>query len=103
MPPRLSSIDKMILKEILSPNENKTSGSISKKLNVSLTTLQRRRKRLEKEFLEEDIHFFSKNLVGGVLISLFQPVVEKLMRWQMIFFPPQVTAVGKSIESILLT
>ena len=34
-------------------------------------------------------------MVGGVLISLFQPVVEKLMCWQMTL--NQVTAVGKSI------
>ena len=52
--PLLSRIDKMILKEILSPNENKTTASISKKLEISMTTIQRRRKRLEKEFLEED-------------------------------------------------
>jgi DNA-binding Lrp family transcriptional regulator len=52
--PLLSRTDKMILKAILSPSENKTSGSISKKFNISLTTLQRRRKRLEKEFLEQD-------------------------------------------------
>ena len=33
-----------------------------------------------------------------MLISLFQPVMEKLMSWQMIFFLlNQVTAVGKSI------
>ena len=33
-----------------------------------------------------------------MLISLFQPVVEKLMRWQMISLSlNQVTAVGKSI------
>jgi len=54
MMPLLSLIDKMILKEILSPNENKKSGSMSKKLEIPLTTIQRRRKRLEKEFLEED-------------------------------------------------
>ena len=52
--PLLSRIDKVILKEILSPNENKTTASTSKKLEISLTTLQRRRKRLEKEFLDED-------------------------------------------------
>ena len=84
--PLLSGIDKLILKEILSPNENKASVYMSRKLEISMTTLQRRRKRLEKEFLEEDYTFFLKNFVGGVLISLFQPVVEKLMRWQMIFF-----------------
>jgi DNA-binding Lrp family transcriptional regulator len=52
--PLLSGIDRLILKEILSPIENKSSTSMSKKLEIPLTTIQRRRKRLEKEFLEED-------------------------------------------------
>jgi len=52
--PVLSAIDKIILKEILSPNGDKTSLSMSRKFNISMTTLQRRRKRLEKEFLERD-------------------------------------------------
>ena len=52
--PLISRIDKMILKEILSPNENKSSVSMSRKLEIPMTTIQRRRKRLEKEFLEED-------------------------------------------------
>ena len=56
-----------------------------KKLEIPLTTIQRRRKRLEKEFLEI-IPYFWKNLGGDVLISLFQPLMVKLMRWQMIFF-----------------
>jgi hypothetical protein len=60
MVPLLSRIDKMILKEILSPNENKSSVSMSRKLEISMTTLQRRRKRLEKEFLEEDYTFLFK-------------------------------------------
>ena len=57
-----------------------------KKLEIPLTTIQRRRKRLEKEFLEKIIPYFWKNLGGDVLISLFQPLMVKLMRWQMIFF-----------------
>ena len=52
--PLLSDIDKLILNEILSPIESKTSTSMSKKLEIPLTTIQRRRKRLEKEFLEND-------------------------------------------------
>jgi len=47
----LSSIDRMILKEILSTNERRTSEFLSKKLGIPLTTIQRRRRRLEKEFL----------------------------------------------------
>ena len=52
--PLLSAIDKMILKEILSPIEKKSSVFMSIKLEIPLTTLQRRRKRLENEFLEKD-------------------------------------------------
>ena len=59
---------------------------MSKKLESTMTTIQRWRKRLEKEFLENDYTLLLKNLGGGVLISLFQPVMVKLMRWQMIFF-----------------
>ena len=37
-------------------------------------------------------------MVGGELISLFRPVMEKLIHWQMILLSMnQVTAVGKSI------
>jgi DNA-binding Lrp family transcriptional regulator len=86
MMPLLSRIDKMILKEILSPNENKSSASMSRKLEISMTTLQRRRKRLEKEFLEEDYTFLLKKFGWRRVVSLFQPVMEKLMCWQIIFF-----------------
>src|SRR6476659_6958888 len=96
--PLLSRTDKMILKEILSPSENKTSGSISKKFNISMTTLQRRRKRLEKEFLEQDytlllnkfgwrsIYFFISTS-GGKTDALANDLLAM----------NQVTAVGKSI------
>jgi DNA-binding Lrp family transcriptional regulator len=88
----------MILKEILSPNANKTSGSISKKLNISLTTLQRRRKRLEKEFSEMDytlilkkfgwrrVDFFISNSDGKT-----DALANDLLSVN------QVTSVGKSI------
>ena len=58
--PLLSRTDKTILKEILAPNGDKTSLSMSRKLEIPLTTVQRRRKRLEKEFLEEDYTFLFK-------------------------------------------
>ena len=50
----LSTIDRLILKEMLSSNETRTSTFLSKKLKVSTATIQRRRKRLEKEFLEKE-------------------------------------------------
>ena len=58
--PHLSRTDKTILKEILAPSGGKTSLSISRKLEIPLTTVQRRRKRLEKEFLEQDYAFLFK-------------------------------------------
>jgi len=50
----LSKIDKEILKALLlSPNGKRSSSTLlSKKLGVPQTTIQRRRSRLEKEFLE---------------------------------------------------
>jgi DNA-binding Lrp family transcriptional regulator len=51
---QLSTIDRIILKEVLSSNENRTSTFLSKKLKVPTATIQRRRNRLEKEFLEKE-------------------------------------------------
>src|SRR5215204_5702900 len=51
-PRLLSKIDKEILKAILSPNGERSSTSLRSKLGIPQTTIQRRRKRLEKEFLE---------------------------------------------------
>jgi DNA-binding Lrp family transcriptional regulator len=48
----LSKVDREILKAILSPNGKHSSTYLSKKLGVPQTTIQRRRSRLEKEFLE---------------------------------------------------
>jgi DNA-binding Lrp family transcriptional regulator len=98
MPPVLSKIDKMILKTILSPNENKTSCSMSKKLEISLTTLQRRRKRLEKEFLEQDytlvLEKFGWRRVD-FFISTSDGRTDSLAND--LLFMNQVAAVGKSI------
>jgi DNA-binding Lrp family transcriptional regulator len=51
----LSDIDKKILQILLSPNDNKTSSSLSKELGVPITTIRRRRKRLESEYLK--VHY----------------------------------------------
>jgi DNA-binding Lrp family transcriptional regulator len=53
----LSSIDRMMLKEILSQEEKKTSEVLSKKSGIPLTTVQRRRKLLEKELLKKEYLF----------------------------------------------
>ena len=48
----LSDIDKKLLQILLSPNGDVKSSSISKELGVPITTIRRRRKRLESEFLK---------------------------------------------------
>ena len=48
----LSDIDKKLLQILLSPNGDVKSSSISKELGVPITTIRRRRKRLETEFLK---------------------------------------------------
>jgi DNA-binding Lrp family transcriptional regulator len=47
----LSQVDRKLLKIILTPNGHRSSADIAKKLGMPATTVQRRRKRLEKEFL----------------------------------------------------
>ncbi len=51
-PAYLSDIDKKLLQILLSPNGNSKSNIISKELGVPVTTIRRRRKRLESEFLK---------------------------------------------------
>ena len=56
----LSNVDREILKGILSPDGKHSSSTLlSKKLGIPQTTIQRRRTRLEKEFLESS---YSLNL-----------------------------------------
>lgn len=47
----LSSIDRKILKILLTPDGRITSKEIARKLGIPATTVQRHRKRLEKDFL----------------------------------------------------
>ena len=71
---------------------------MSRKLEISMTTLQRRRKRLEKEFLEEDYTFLLKKF-GWRRVDFFistsggktDALAKDLLSLN------QVTAVGKSI------
>jgi DNA-binding Lrp family transcriptional regulator len=101
--PVLSAIDKIIIKEILSPNGDKTSLSMSRKFNISMTTLQRRRKRLEKEFLERDYTFLLEKF-GWRRVDFFistsdgktDALANQLLAMN------QVTAVGKSIGGTIL-
>ncbi len=48
----LSTVDKKILKHLLNPDGGVPSSHLSKKLGIPQTTIQRRRKRLEKEVLK---------------------------------------------------
>jgi DNA-binding Lrp family transcriptional regulator len=48
----LSEVDRELLKELLNPNGKSSSLLLSKKLGIPKTTIQRRRKRLEKEYLQ---------------------------------------------------
>ena len=96
--PVLSAIDKIILKEILSPNGNKTSQSISKKFEISMTTLQRRRKRLEKEFLERDYTLLLEKF-GWRRVDFFISTTDgktDALAIELLAMN-QVTSVGKSI------
>src|SRR5580765_7019584 len=71
---------------------------MSRKFNISMTTLQRRRKRLEKEFLERDYTFLLEKF-GWRRVDFFisttdgktDALANDLLAMN------QVTAVGKSI------
>ena len=88
----------MILKVILSPIGNQSSVSISRKLEIPLTTVQRRRKRLEKEFLEKN-YTLLLNKFGWRRVDFFistgegktDALANDLLAMN------QLTAVGKSI------
>lgn len=48
----LTQVDRKILKILLTPNGKFSSKALAKKLGLPATTVQRRRKRLEKDFLK---------------------------------------------------
>ncbi|MDP9305464.1 MAG: winged helix-turn-helix transcriptional regulator [Thermoproteota archaeon] len=95
----LSQIDKKILKILLTPNGHiKSTKSISAKLGIPLTTIRRRRKRLESKFLKLqyvlDIEKFGWRRVDffiSIRNGLVDGVANKLMELN------DVTYVGKSI------
>lgn len=95
----ISQIDRKILKILLSPpNGSRSSKSISAKIAVPITTVRRRRKRLEKEFLKLyyilDIEKFGWRRVDffiSILQGKVDDVVKRLMNLN------DVTYVGKSI------
>ena len=97
---KLSEVDREILKVLLSPNNGRKRSALflSKKLGIPQTTIQRRRKRLEKEFLQSsftlnlgkfgyrrvDLLIYTRN---GKTDSVAEELLEK----------EEVTYVGKSI------
>jgi DNA-binding Lrp family transcriptional regulator len=94
----LSNVDREILKAILNPNGKHSSTVLSKKLGVPQTTIQRRRNRLEKEFLELS---YSLNLKKfgwrrvDLLISTRSGKTDSVSK--RLLENEEVTYVGKSI------
>ena len=95
----LSQIDRKILKILLTPNGHlKSTKSISTKLGLPITTVRRRRKRLEDKFLKVqyvlDIEKFGWRRIDffiSIRNGLVNGVANKLMELN------DVTYVGKSI------
>lgn len=59
---KLSRVDKIILKVLLSPDGKVSSQALATKLGIPRTTIQRRRKFLEKHFLQLSYSLNLKNL-----------------------------------------
>ena len=95
----LSQLDRKILKILLTPDGHlKSTKSISTKLGIPVTTIRRRRKRLESKFLKMqyvlDIEKFGWRRIDffiSIRNGLVNNVAEKLMGLN------DVTYVGKSI------
>jgi DNA-binding Lrp family transcriptional regulator len=94
----ISQIDRKILKILLAPNGQKTTKSISAKLGIPVTTVRRRRKRLEGKFLKVqyvlDIEKFGWRRIDffiSIRNGLVNAVANKLMDLD------DVTYIGKSI------
>lgn len=95
----LSTLDRKLLKILLEPNDDmKSTKNISVKLGVPITTIRRRRKRLENKFLKHhyvlDIEKFGWRRVDffiSIKNGLVNAVANKLMQLN------DVTYVGKSI------
>jgi DNA-binding Lrp family transcriptional regulator len=86
------------LKAILAPDGRRSSAQISKNLGLPATTVQRRRKRLEKEFLTVyyslDLERFGWRKVDFLVATergKTTKVAEELLKWDEVVF------VGRSI------
>ena len=96
---RMSAIDKAILRFLLDPKDGtKSSLDLSRKIGIPVTTIQRRRKRLESEFLES--HYTLKIEKFGwrrieLYISTRNGMTDAVSKNLLDF--DEVTYVGKSI------
>ena len=95
----ISSLDRKLLKILLSPNGDlKSSKSLSAKLGIPMTTVRRRRKRLESKFLKMyyvlDIEKFGWKRVD-FFISIRDGMVNAVANKMLDF--DEVTYIGKSI------
>lgn len=94
----LSEADREILKALLNPDGRYSSVSLSNKLGIPKTTIQRRRKRLEKEFLELsyslDIEKFGWHRID-LLIATRNGKASSVAK--QLLSNDEVTYVGKSI------
>jgi DNA-binding Lrp family transcriptional regulator len=61
VPRALSSVDRKILAILLESDRRVSSSEMSKKLGIPMSTVQRRRKRLEKEYITANYSLNSKN------------------------------------------
>ena len=95
----VSDLDRKLLKILLLPNGDlKSSKSLSSKLGIPITTVRRRRKRLESKFLKlhyvMDIEKFGWKRVDffiSIRNGMVNAVANKLL------YSDEVTYVGKSI------
>ena len=101
----ISDLDRKLLKILLSPNsELKSSKSLSTKLSIPVTTIRRRRKRLESKFLKMhyvlDIEKFGWKRVDffiSIRNGLVNAVANNILNFD------EVTYIGKSILNIQST
>ncbi|HEV8404434.1 MAG TPA: AsnC family transcriptional regulator [Nitrososphaera sp.] len=94
----LSPIDRKLLKVLLTPSGKISSKQLGKKLGIPANTVQRRRKRLEKEFLTSsyslNLHAFGWHKVDFLIATdsgKTVAVAKTLLR------RPEVVYVGKAI------
>ena len=94
----LSKVDRELLKVLLSPNGKTSSMLLSKKLGIPPTTVQRRRKYLERQFLQltyslnlEKFGWRRVDLLIATRYGKTSTVAKQLLSYD------EVTYVGKSI------